>query len=82
VHILARDRPDVQAHVTAGTPLGLRDRAAGTARWTPHTRRSFVAPPNKTLLLLANGAAARWGYRRALRNGRADIVRHAESSLR
>ena len=54
----------------------------GTARWTPHTRRSFVAPPNKTLLLLGNGAAARWGYRRALRNGRADIVRHAESSLR
>lgn len=52
------------------------------ARWTPHTRHSFVAPPNKTLLLLGNGAAARWGYRQALRNGRADIVRYAASTRR
>lgn len=49
----------------------------GQARWTPHTRHSFTAPPNKTLLLLGNGAAARWGYRRALRNGRDKILQHA-----
>ena len=40
-----------------------------TALWTPHTRHGFVAPPNKTLLLIGNGAAARWGYRQALREG-------------
>lgn len=49
----------------------------GGASWTPHTRRAFTAPANKTLLLLANGAAARWGYRQALKQGRDDIVRHA-----
>lgn len=49
------------------------------ARWTPHTRRSFSAPPNKTLLLLANGAAARWGYRRALKQGRDEVLRHARA---
>lgn len=49
----------------------------GRARWTPHTRHGFVAPPNKTLLLLGNGAAARWGYRQALRAGRGEVIRHA-----
>jgi hypothetical protein len=47
------------------------------ALWTPHTRHAFVAPPNKTLLLIGNGAAARWGYRQALRRGRHTVVRHA-----
>ena len=47
------------------------------ARWTPHTRRGFIAPPNKTLLLLGNGAAARWGYRQAIRHGRDRIIEHA-----
>ena len=51
----------------------------GPARWTPHTRHGFVAPPNKTLLLLGNGAAARWGYRQALRNGHVEVVRCAGS---
>ena len=51
----------------------------GAALGTPHTRHSFVAPPNKTLLLLANGAAARWGYRQALRSGRDEVVRHGAS---
>jgi hypothetical protein len=46
------------------------------ARWTPHTRHSFTAPPNKTLLLLGNGAAARWGYRQAIRHGRDQILRY------
>ena len=47
------------------------------AVWTPHTRHGFVAPPNKTLLLLGNGAAARWGYRQAIKAGRDDIVKLA-----
>jgi hypothetical protein len=46
------------------------------ARWTPHTRHSFAAPPNKTLLLLGNGAAARWGYRQAVRQGRDKVLQH------
>ena len=49
----------------------------GQARWTPHTRHSFTAPPSKTLLLLGNGAAARWGYRQAIRHGRDQVIRHA-----
>lgn len=49
------------------------------ARWTPHTRHSFTTPPHKTLQLLGYGAAARWGYRQALRHGRDQIVRHASS---
>ena len=48
------------------------------ARWTPHTRHAFSAPSNKILLLLANGAAARWGYRQAIKQGRDEIIRHAQ----
>lgn len=49
------------------------------ASWTPHTRHAFAAPPNKVLLLLANGAAARWGYRQAIKQGRDQIIRHAKA---
>jgi hypothetical protein len=35
--------------------------------YAPHTAAGFVAPPNKTLLLLTNGFMARRGLRRALR---------------
>lgn len=49
------------------------------AWWTPHTRRGFSAPANKALLLLANGAAARWGYRQAIKQGRDEIMRLAEA---
>ena len=45
--------------------------------WTPHTRHGFAAPPNKSLLLIGNGAAARWGYRQAIKQGRGDIVKFA-----
>lgn len=38
--------------------------------WTPHSRHAFSAPPNKTLLLLFSGLAARWGYRREMRRRR------------
>jgi len=34
-------------------------------RYAPHTATGFTAPPNKTLLLLANGYLARRGLRRA-----------------
>jgi hypothetical protein len=34
--------------------------------YAPHTEAGFVAPPNKTLLLLANGFLARRGLKRAL----------------
>jgi hypothetical protein len=51
-------------------------------RWTPHTRHAFVAPPNKTLLLLGNGFLARQGYKQALKEGRDQILAHAGSALR
>jgi hypothetical protein len=35
--------------------------------YAPHTSGGFVAPPNKTLLLLANGFMARRGLRKALK---------------
>ena len=42
----------------------------GIARYAPHTQHGFVAPPNKTLLLLANGLLAKLGVRKARREGR------------
>jgi hypothetical protein len=41
------------------------------ARYAPHTAGGFKAPPNKTLLALANGYLAKRGYRKALREGKA-----------
>ena len=41
------------------------DRCA--ALYAPHTEGGFAAPPNKTLLLLANGFMARRGLRQAMR---------------
>ena len=37
--------------------------ADGTAWYAPHTQTGYVAPPNKTLLLLLNGALAKKGLR-------------------
>jgi hypothetical protein len=42
----------------------------GTARYAPHTEGGFKAPPNKTLLSLANGFLAKRGYKRARREGK------------
>jgi hypothetical protein len=50
-------------------------------RWTPHTRHAFVAPPNKTLLLLGNGFLARQGYKQALAEGRDQILAHAGATM-
>jgi hypothetical protein len=47
------------------------------ARWTPHTRHVIAAPPNKTLLLLANGFMARRGYKQAIAEGRDKVLEHA-----
>jgi hypothetical protein len=51
-------------------------------RWTPHTRHAFTAPPNKTLLLLANGFMARRGYKQAIKQGRDEILDHAQGPVR
>jgi hypothetical protein len=41
--------------------------AEGTAAYAPHTDKGFRAPPNKTLLLLANGFLAKQALRKAAR---------------
>ncbi|MEV2221209.1 hypothetical protein AB0E01_15155 [Nocardia vinacea] len=42
------------------------------ATYAPHTESGFLAPPNKTLLLLANGLMARRGLAQARKQGRID----------
>jgi hypothetical protein len=39
------------------------------ATWTPHTRHALAIPPSKLVVLLGNGAAARWGLREATKSG-------------
>jgi hypothetical protein len=51
-------------------------------RWTPHTRHAFSAPPNKTILLLANGFMARRGYKQAIKQGRDKILTHPSDTHR
>jgi hypothetical protein len=43
--------------------------SAGTAGYAPHTDKGFRAPPNKTLLLLANGFLAKRAVQKAARAG-------------
>ncbi|MBL1077178.1 pyridoxamine 5'-phosphate oxidase family protein [Nocardia sp. 2] len=45
------------------------------ALYAPHTRAGFVAPPNKTLLLLGNGFMARRGLKQATEQGLLDSLR-------
>ncbi len=40
---------------------------AGRALYSPHTSASFDAPPNKTLLLIANGFMAKRNLKKARR---------------
>lgn len=77
--VLAHDFRAKLIGLSSATHTGWLRVDAGGARWSPHTRHAFAAPPNKTLLLLANGAAAWWGYRQAIKRGRDDILRHATS---
>ncbi|MFX0578578.1 pyridoxamine 5'-phosphate oxidase family protein [Nocardia nepalensis] len=44
------------------------------ATYAPHTQSGFIAPPNKTLLLLANGLMARRGLAQARKQGRLDAL--------
>lgn len=50
--------------------------AAGSNRcaYYPHTDRGFRAPPNKTLLLISNGAIAKYGLWQARRAGRERLL--------
>jgi hypothetical protein len=45
------------------------------ALYAPHTEQSFRAPPNKTLLLLANGFLAKRGLKKARRTGTIERLR-------
>ncbi len=42
----------------------------GRALYAPHTEVGYVAPPNKTLLLLLNGGLAKRGVRHARKAGK------------
>ncbi|MFE3194973.1 hypothetical protein ACFXHA_38620 [Nocardia sp. NPDC059240] len=53
---------------------GWLDVTDGAAVYAPHTASGFVAPPNKTLLLLANGYLARRGLREAAATGLLDAL--------
>ena len=43
----------------------------GTAIYSPHTSKGFVAPPRKKLLLVSNGLFAKYGLWQARRQGTA-----------
>jgi len=44
----------------------------GTAVYAPQTSKGFVAPPRKNLLLVTNGLMAKYGMRKARRDGVAE----------
>ncbi|WP_330231671.1 pyridoxamine 5'-phosphate oxidase family protein [Nocardia sp. NBC_00508] len=76
-------RAGLLAHAYRPQLIGLESRqctgwleVSGTAAvYAPHTAAGFKAPPNKTILLLANGFLARRGLARARKTGRAEAVR-------
>ena len=68
--VLAHDFHRSLIGLWTSTGTGWLDAGAGRGTWSPHTGHFFYAPPIKPLLLLGNGAAARWGYRQAVRSGR------------
>jgi len=47
----------------------------GAAVYAPHTSKGFMAPPNKTLLLLSNGLLAKYGLRKATKEDTAGRLR-------
>jgi hypothetical protein len=75
VGLLAHDyRPELIG-LRSAYALGWLDSNEGDeGRFYPHTMGGFVAPPNKTLLLLANGYLARRGLRRAANEGRIERI--------
>jgi hypothetical protein len=75
VGVLAHDyRPELVGLRSAYALGWLDSTAEDEGRFYPHTTGGFVAPPNKTLLLLANGCLARRGLRRAAKEGRAQRI--------
>lgn len=50
----------------------------GTITYAPHTAKGWTAPPLKNVLLVMNGLLAKFGYRRAVRNGVFDELRHLQ----
>lgn len=75
-------RAGLLAHAYRPQLVGLESRqntgwieVTGTeAVYAPHTQGGFTAPPNKTLLLLANGFMARRGLAKARREGRTQAL--------
>ena len=82
-------RAGVLAHDFHPTVVGLRTAThtgwlhvdQNEIRWTPHTRHAFAVPPNKTIVLLANGAGARRGLRQAKQSRLAHRIGLEPSSL-
>ncbi|WP_040787137.1 pyridoxamine 5'-phosphate oxidase family protein [Nocardia pneumoniae] len=76
-------RAGLLAHAYRSQLIGLESRqytgwlevSDSAAVYAPHTAAGFTAPPNKTILLLANGFLARRGLARARKSGRAEAVR-------
>lgn len=77
--VLAHDFHRGLIGLWTSTGTGWLDAGAGRGTWSPHTAHFFYAPPLKPLLLLGNGAAARWGYRQAVRSGRESSLEAALS---
>jgi hypothetical protein len=82
-------RAGLLTHTFRPQMIGLRTRTFtgwlerdgdGTARYAPHTAAGFVAPPNKTALLLTNGVMAKLGMHRARRDGTAERLRELRSA--
>jgi hypothetical protein len=56
--------------LTARQYTGWLEAAEDRALYAPHSETGFVAPPNKTLLLLGNGLQAKLGVRKARKAGK------------
>ncbi|MFC9556602.1 hypothetical protein ACFTWF_37920 [Rhodococcus sp. NPDC056960] len=75
-------RAGLLAHSYRAKLIGLESRqntgwieVTGTeALYAPHTESGFAAPPNKTIMLLANGFMARRGLAKARKEGRAQAL--------
>ena len=56
--------------LTARQHTGWLEAGEDRALYAPHSETGFVAPANKTLLLLGNGLQAKLGVRKARRAGK------------
>ena len=63
-------RPQLVGLVSQVHTGWLESSGDGTASYSPHTSGGFKAPPNKTLLALANGFLAKRGVKKARREGK------------